>query len=90
MLRGVFVAGASDGHVLGHDGVAFLPELPGDDRLQGLGFDTQQLERRAQSRGVGGQFVAPGQVLHWHGAQLDAGGGRAGLDLLLFEDGAGA
>ena len=75
VLRRIIVAGARDGDVLGHDRVALLLELAGDDRFERLRFDAEQLERGAERGGVGRQLVALGQLLHRHRAELHAVGG---------------
>ena len=89
VLRRVIVAGAGDGHVLGHDGVALLLELARDDCFERLRLDAEQLQRRAQRGRVGRELVAPGQLLHRHRTKLHAFGGSAGLDLFGVVDGAG-
>ena len=83
ILRRVIVAGARDGDVLGHDRVALLLELPGNDRFERLRFDPEQLERGAERGGVDRQLVALGQFLHRHRAKLHAVGRLPGRDFLV-------
>ncbi len=73
-----------------HDRVAFLLELPGDDRFERLRFDPEQLQRGAERGGVDRQLVALGQLLHRHRAKLHAVGGLPRRDFLVVVDGAGA
>ncbi len=74
----------------GHDRVALLLELPGDDRFERLRFDPEQLERGAERGGVDRQLVAFGQLLHRHRAKLHAVGGLPGRDFFVVVNRAGA
>ena len=90
ILRGIFVTGPGDGDVPGHDLVALLLELPGDDRFERLRFNPEQLERGAERGGVDRELVALGQVLHRHRAKLHAVGGLTGHDFFAVVNRAGA
>ncbi len=74
----------------GHDCVAFLLELPGNDRFERLRFDAEQLQRGAERGGVDRQLVALGQFLHRHRAKLHAVGRLPRRDFLAVVNGAGA
>ncbi len=89
VLRRIIVAGPGDGYVFGHDGVALLLELSGDDRFERLRFDAEQLERGAERGSVDRQLVTFDQLLHWHRAKLHSVGGLPRFDFLIVVDGAG-
>ncbi len=48
-------------------------ELSGNNCFERLGFDAEHLQRGAKCRGVRGEFIALGQFLHRHRAQLHVG-----------------
>src|SRR5207249_10040282 len=83
ILSRVIVACTSDGQVFSHNRVALLLKLPRNDRLERFGFYPDYLKRRAERSGIDRQFVALGQLLHRHGAELDTIRGIPGRDLLF-------